>query len=98
MDETSELELFLSKLTALCREYNVEIFAMRSQDKNDAVRSLSEEKQNWIYKLVRSPWTPEGTWELLCLTNEKIERDSEEALETCIADERYIKLIEAGLA
>jgi hypothetical protein len=98
MNEKVELEIFLSKLTVLCRQHNVELYALKhSSDSGSSVQPLSFGKKDWIYKIAKSSKSPDGHWELLCLTNDSIEESLINTLDKCLADEQHIKLLEAGL-
>lgn len=96
MSEEELLSAFLAKLTVLCRKYNVELCALRTHlDDPPIVTKLSDDKKNWVYAITKAPWDQNGSWHSLALTDGP--HDSAIETEFCMADQSYIRLIEAGL-
>jgi hypothetical protein len=103
MNEKVDLELFLSKLTVLCREHNITFFVAESAYGPESIpglRPMTTAEKTWIYIASGTPFTPKDEWDTLELVSQKTlaeKRANSSDDEICIADERHIKLIEAGL-
>lgn len=99
MLEKSDLSLFLSKLTILCREYGVELYAITTYSGSALFPLFPEKSKDWSYIATRSPFTDSKTdeWDILCLSCKHTETDLEDGSEICEADEHFIKVLEAGL-
>lgn len=96
MIDRPEFKVFLAKLTVLCREYGIEL---RSEFSPAAIE-MAEIKRSWIYTAMRSCYSPSEEWDSLCLDSQEYIKQRKADLvdnELCVADEHYIKILEAGL-
>ena len=99
MSNYPELEIFLSKLTVLCRECGVWIDP-DGTELDRVIRKMTGHERHFIYVAERTPFAREDEWGSLHLVD-SIAFAKRKALmqdyEFCESDERYIKLLEAGL-
>jgi hypothetical protein len=99
MPERADLEMFLSKLTVLCREHGVWI-DVNGTHLDRVIRKLSGYERHFVYVTERTPLAREDEWSSLHLVDPIAFAERKalmQDLEFCEADERYIRLLEAGL-